>query len=60
MQLLLLNLGFGELFLVALFYLMFFGAQNVPTLMKDFGRFFYKIKRSINDVYDGFDSDMSK
>ena len=55
MKLLLLNLGFGEIFLIALIYLMFFGSKNLPNLMKDLGRFFYKIKRSVTDIYDDFD-----
>ena len=57
MKLLLLNLGFGEIFLIALIYLMFFGSKNLPNLMRDLGRFFYKIKRSVTDVYDEFDDD---
>ncbi|MAZ58276.1 MAG: twin-arginine translocase TatA/TatE family subunit [Flavobacteriales bacterium] len=57
MKLLLLNLGFGEIFLIALIYLMFFGSKNLPNLMKDLGRFFYKIKRSVTDVYEEFDDD---
>ena len=60
MNLLLLNLGFGEVFLIALIYLMFFGSKNLPNLMKDLGRFFYKIKRSVNDIYKEFDSDIYK
>tara|TARA_B100000427_G_C15440446_1_gene564917 strand:- start:644 stop:823 length:180 start_codon:yes stop_codon:yes gene_type:complete len=56
MKLLLLNLGFGEIFLIALIYLMFFGSKNLPNLMKDLGRLFYKIKRSVTDVYEEFDS----
>ena len=60
MKILLLNLGFGEIFLIALIYLIFFGPQSIPSLMKDFGRFFYKIKRSINELYQDFDSDIEK
>jgi len=57
MKLLLLNLGFGEIFFIALIYLMFFGSKNLPHLMRDLGRVFYKIKRSVTDVYEEFDSD---
>ena len=54
----LLNLGFGEIFLILLIYLIFFGAKNFPSLMKDVGRVFYKIKNSINDLYKEFDSNL--
>ena len=60
MYFLLLNLGFGEIFLVFLLYLFFFGSKNLPVLMKDVGKFFYKIKRSIDDIYKEFDTDVYK
>ena len=60
MKFLLLNLGFGEIFLIAVIYLMFFGSKNLPSLMKDMGRFFYKIKRSVTDIYEEFDSELDK
>ena len=57
MYLLILNLGFGEILLICIAYLIFFGPNNLPVLMRDAGRFFYKIKRSVLDVYREFDSD---
>ena len=57
MELLILNLGFGEIIVVALIYLIFFGPKSLPILMKDFGRFIYKVKQSLNDVYKEFDLD---
>ncbi len=60
MSFLLLNLGLGEIVLVMLCYLLFFGTQNFPDLMKDFGRFYYKIKRSVSDVYKEFNSDLKE
>ena len=60
MYFLLLNLGFGEIFLVFLVYLIFFGSKNFPVLMKDLGRGLYKIKNSINDLYNDFDSEFNK
>lgn len=60
MYLLLLNLGFGEIFIVLFIYLIFFGSKNLPDLMKDAGKFFYKIKRSIDDIYKEFDTDLYK
>ena len=58
MELLILNLGFGEIIVVALIYLIFFGPKSLPILMKDFGRFFFKIKRSLDDLYQDFDTDI--
>ena len=60
MKLLFLNLGFGELLLIALIYLLFFGSKNLPTLTRDVGRFIYKVKRSINEIYDELQSNENK
>ena len=60
MYFLLLNLGFGEIAIIFLVYLIFFGSKNFPSLMKDLARTFFKLKRSINDVYQEFDSDFKK
>ena len=57
MYFLIFNLGFGEIALIFITYLIFFGPNNFPSLMKDVGRIFYKIKRSISDVYREFDAD---
>ena len=54
MKILLLNLGFGELFLVALVYLIFFGSKNLPSVMKDFGRLLFKLKNSVKEIYQDF------
>ncbi|MBE37699.1 MAG: twin-arginine translocase TatA/TatE family subunit [Flavobacteriales bacterium] len=56
----LLNLGFGEIILIFLVYLIFFGSKNFPVLMRDLGRVFYKIKSSIDDLYKDFNSDYNK
>jgi len=56
----LLNLGFGEIILIFLVYLIFFGSKNFPVLMRDLGRIFYKIKSSIDDLYKDFNSDYNK
>ena len=58
MELLILNLGFGEILVVAFIYLIFFGPKSLPVLMKDFGRFFFKIKKSLDDLYQDFDTDL--
>ena len=56
MQLLLLNLGFGEIFLIGFVYLMFFGSKNFPTIMRDFGRFIHSVKKSLSDIYRDINS----
>ena len=56
----LLNLGFGEIFLILIIYIIFFGSNNLPSLMKDFGRIFFKIKRSMNDIYNEMHSNLDK
>ena len=55
-----LNLGFGEVFLILFIYIIFFGSSNLPSLMKDFGRIFFKIKRSVNDIYNEMHSNLNK
>mgnify|MGYP001259783842 FL=1 len=57
MKILLLNLGFGEILLVGFIYLIFFGSNNLPTIMRDFGRLIFKIKNFINDMYREFSSE---
>ena len=60
MYFLLLNLGFGEIFLILLMYLIFFGSRNFPVLMRDFGRVFYSIKQSVSDIYNEINSNLEK
>ena len=55
MSLLLLNLGFGEIFIIAVIYLTFFGSKNLPNLMRDLGRFYNYLKRSLYEIYQDFD-----
>jgi len=50
MYLYILNLGVGEIILIILMYLIFFGAKGFPSMMRDVGRFVYKIKNAINDI----------
>ncbi|MDC0189424.1 twin-arginine translocase TatA/TatE family subunit [Flavobacteriales bacterium] len=57
MQILLLNLGFGEILLIGFIYLIFFGSNNLPAIMRDFGRLIFKIKNSVNDIYQEFSSE---
>ena len=57
MQLLLFNLGIGEVLFIGLVYLLFFGSKNFPTVMRDFGRFIFKIKSSASDIYKEISAD---
>ncbi len=54
----LLNLGFGEIFVILLMYLIFFGPSNFPKLMRDFGRIFYNIKSAVSDIYNDINSNL--
>ena len=56
----LLNLGFGEIFLVFIMYLIFFGSSNFPTLMRDFGRILHNIKRSASEIYSEINSNLDR
>ncbi|RPG57800.1 MAG: twin-arginine translocase TatA/TatE family subunit [Flavobacteriales bacterium TMED191] len=55
LKLLLFSLGFGEILIISFIYLIFFGSKNLPHLMRDFGRFFNYLRRSIHDLYNDFD-----
>ena len=55
-----LNLGFGEILIIALVYLICFGSKGFPELMRDFGRVFYKLKQSLNDITSEINSNAKK
>ncbi|MED5307259.1 MAG: twin-arginine translocase TatA/TatE family subunit [Bacteroidota bacterium] len=56
MKVLILNLGFGEIFIISLIYVIFFGTKNLPSTMSDIGRFINRTKNSFKDVYNEFNS----
>jgi Sec-independent protein translocase protein TatA len=60
MYLLILNLGIGEIILMILIYLIFFGAKDFPSMMRDFGRIVYKVKSTLNDITNEIDINKSK
>ena len=60
MYLFILNLGIGEIILILLIYLVFFGAKSFPSMMRDFGRFMYKIKNVISDISNEIDVNKMK
>ena len=44
------NLGTGELVLIALFVLLFFGAKRIPELMRGMGKGVKSFKEGLNDI----------
>jgi sec-independent protein translocase protein TatA len=44
------NLGFGELVLILVVILLFFGARRIPEIMGGFGKGIREFKKSMNDV----------
>ena len=44
------NLGFGEIMLVLLVILLFFGAKRIPEIAGSFGKGIREFKRSMTDV----------
>lgn len=51
-MLLFLNMSGGEVFLILLFVLMFFGANSIPTLARTLGRGFRQIKDAAGQVQE--------
>jgi sec-independent protein translocase protein TatA len=50
MYFLFLNLGAGEIMIIALFVLMFFGSKQIPELMRGFGRAAREFKDAMNGI----------
>ena len=44
------NLGTGELILIALVVLLFFGAKRIPELMRGMGKGVKSFKQGLNDI----------
>ena len=44
------NLGTGELILIALVVLLFFGAKRIPELMRGMGKGVKSLKEGLNDI----------
>ena len=55
--LLFLNLGAGEIVLIALVVLLLFGGKKIPELMKGLGKGVRNFKDGLNDVEDQINSD---
>ena len=48
--LLFLDIGGGEILLIALFILIFFGTDKLPKLMRDFGKGMNEVKQATNSI----------
>ena len=48
--LLFLNLSSGEIFIVFLFILIFFGAESIPKIARSFGKVMFQIKNATDDI----------
>ena len=49
-HLLFLNLGAGEVIVIALFVLLLFGGKKIPELMKGLGKGVKSFKEGLNDI----------
>ncbi len=45
-----LNLSSGEIFIIFLFILIFFGAESIPKIAKSFGKVMFQIKNATDDI----------
>lgn len=50
MKLLFFNLGGGEIFVVLLFVLLFFGSKSIPDVARNLGRGIRQFKDATNDI----------
>ena len=54
------NLGTGELILIALVVLLFFGAKRIPELMRGMGKGVKSFKEGLNDIEKQINEPVSK
>ena len=62
-MLLFFNIGTSELLVVFIFYLIFFGAKNIPSMARFLGRTSRQVKDATNEIKREFsdsDKDMKK
>ncbi|MFZ4723970.1 MAG: Sec-independent protein translocase subunit TatA/TatB [Paludibacter sp.] len=59
-HLLFLNLGTGEIIIIALIVLLLFGGKKIPELMKGVGKGVKSFKDGLNDVENQIKSDVTK
>ena len=48
------NIGWTELLLIAIVFLIFIKPQDFPFFIKKIVKFFYKIKNSLSDITENF------
>ena len=44
------NIGFGEVFLIFIFIIIFFGPQKIPDIMKSTGKIIAEFRKAMRDV----------
>ena len=54
------NIGFGELLIILLVVLIFFGAKRIPELAKGLGKGISEFKKGLKDVEDEINSNDAK
>ncbi len=50
------NIGFGELLVIALFILIFFGPKKIPDIARSLGKAIREFKKAMQDVQSEFQS----
>lgn len=48
--LLFLNMSGGEIFIIMIFILLFFGAESIPKIAKSAGKIMYQIRNATDDI----------
>ncbi len=54
------NLGFGEILLIAIVILIFFGPKKLPEIGKSIGKGLSEFKRAMRDVQENITSEIDK
>jgi sec-independent protein translocase protein TatA len=54
------NLGFGEILLVAVFVLVFFGPKKMPEIGRSIGKGLSEFRRAMRDVQESITSEFDK
>ena len=52
------NIGWTELLLIAIVFLIFIKPKDFPFFIKNIANFFYKIKNYVADIKDEFESEI--
>jgi sec-independent protein translocase protein TatA len=59
-HLLFLNLGTGEIFIIAFIVVLLFGGKKIPELMRGFGKGVKNFKDGMNDIEADIKKDINK